>query len=89
MVDDAVRALQSQIVNEDREEINVELKASAYIPETYISGESIKLQMYKKDEQNKNIGYTVFANIEESHTSGDLLKVLKKITVGSNPFFFK
>ncbi len=48
MVDDAVRALQSQIVNEDREEINVELKASAYIPETYISGESIKLQMYKK-----------------------------------------
>lgn len=48
MVDDAVRALEGEIVNEDKEEITVELKASAYIPETYISNESIKLQMYKK-----------------------------------------
>ena len=48
MVDDAVRALEGEIVNEDREETTVELKASAYIPETYIFSEPIKLQMYKK-----------------------------------------
>jgi len=48
MVDDAVRALQGEIVNENKEETSVELKASAYIPETYIASESLKLQMYKK-----------------------------------------
>ena len=48
MVDDAVRALQGEIVNEDREESTVELKASAYIPESYISDEVTKLQMYKR-----------------------------------------
>ncbi len=48
MVDDAVRALQGEIVNDDKAEINIELKASAYIPETYIESESAKLQMYKK-----------------------------------------
>lgn len=48
MVDDAVRALKGEIVNEDSEEISVELKAAAYIPETYISSESLKLQMYKR-----------------------------------------
>lgn len=49
MVDDAVRALEGEIVNdESREEATVELKASAYIPERYISDEAIKLQMYKK-----------------------------------------
>lgn len=48
MVDDAVRALQGEIVNEEKEEITVNLKASAYIPEEYIYEESIKLQMYKK-----------------------------------------
>ena len=49
MVDDAVRALEGEIVNdESREEATVELKASAYIPERYISDEATKLQMYKK-----------------------------------------
>lgn len=48
MVDDAVRALQGEIVNENKEETSVELKASAYIPERYIASESLKLQMYKK-----------------------------------------
>lgn len=48
MVDEAVRALEGQIVNDEREEITIDIKASAYIPETYISDESSKLQMYKK-----------------------------------------
>jgi len=48
MVDDAVKALQGEIVNENKEETSVELKASAYIPESYIASETLKLQMYKK-----------------------------------------
>ena len=48
MVDDAVRALQGEIVSEDREESTVELKASAYIPQSYIADEVTKLQMYKR-----------------------------------------
>ncbi len=48
LVDDAVRALQGEIVNENREETSVELPMPAYIPEQYIEDESLKLQMYKK-----------------------------------------
>ena len=48
MVDDAVKSLQGQIVNETKEETLVELPVSAYIPQTYIDNESLKLQMYKK-----------------------------------------
>lgn len=48
MIDDAVRALEGEIVKEDKEEIVVEIKASAYIPDTYIQNETIKLRMYKK-----------------------------------------
>ena len=48
MVDDAVRALEGEIVSDDKAEITVELKAPAYIPENYIQSESVKLQMYKK-----------------------------------------
>lgn len=48
MVDDAVRALQGEIVNENKEEAAIELPVSAYIPETYIENEMLKLQMYKK-----------------------------------------
>ena len=48
MVDDAVRALQGEIVSDDREESTVELKASAYIPASYITDEVTKLQMYKR-----------------------------------------
>ena len=36
------------IVKEDREESTVELKASAYIPASYIADEVTKLQMYKR-----------------------------------------
>jgi transcription-repair coupling factor (superfamily II helicase) len=48
LVDDAVRALGGEIVNPDREESSIELDVPAYIPETYISDEFLKLHMYKK-----------------------------------------
>ncbi len=48
MVDDAVRALQGEIVNNNKEETSVEIPVSAYIPERYIENETLKLQMYKK-----------------------------------------
>ena len=48
MVDDAIRALQGEIVNERKEETSVEIPLSAYIPETYIENETLKLSMYKK-----------------------------------------
>lgn len=48
MIDNAVRALQGEIVNEEKEESSIEFPISAYIPESYIQNESLKLQMYKK-----------------------------------------
>lgn len=48
MVDNAVRALQGEIVNDREEELIIELPVSCYIPDSYISNESIKLEMYKK-----------------------------------------
>jgi len=48
LVDDAVRALGGEIVNPDREETSIEIDLPAYIPDTYISDELLKLQMYKK-----------------------------------------
>lgn len=48
MIDNAVRALQGEIVNEDKEESSIEFPLSAYIPERYIENETLKLQMYKK-----------------------------------------
>ena len=48
LVDDAVRALQGEIVNENKEEITVELMVTANIPNWYIENETLKLQMYKK-----------------------------------------
>ncbi len=48
LVDDAIRSLQGEIINENREEITVELKVTANIPGWYIENESLKLQMYKK-----------------------------------------
>ena len=55
LVDDAVRALQGEIVNENREETSVELPIPAYIPERYIEDESLKLQMYKKIAAIRNM----------------------------------
>ncbi len=48
LVDDAVRALGGEIVNPDHEESSIELPVTAYIPESYIADEVLKLQMYKK-----------------------------------------
>lgn len=48
LVDDAVKALQGEIVNENKEETSVELKVMANIPNYYIENETLKLQMYKK-----------------------------------------
>lgn len=48
LVDDAIRALKGEIVNENREEISVELMVTANIPNWYIENETLKLQMYKK-----------------------------------------
>ncbi|HVI42634.1 MAG TPA: TRCF domain-containing protein, partial [Anaerovoracaceae bacterium] len=48
LVDDAVRALGGEIVNPDREETSIEIDVPAYISDTYISDELLKLQMYKK-----------------------------------------
>ena len=48
LVDDAVRALGGEIVNPDREETSIEIDVPAYIPDSYISDEILKLQMYKK-----------------------------------------
>jgi len=48
MVDEAVRALQGEIVNDNKEETSVEIPVSALIPSYYIENESIKLSMYKK-----------------------------------------
>lgn len=48
LVDDAVRALEGEIVNPDREETSIELDVPAYIPESYISDELLKLHMYKR-----------------------------------------
>ena len=48
LVDDAIRSLQGEIINEHREEITVELMATANIPNWYIENETLKLQMYKK-----------------------------------------
>ena len=48
MIDNAVRALQGEIINEDKEEASIEFPVSAYIPKQYIENESLKLSMYKK-----------------------------------------
>lgn len=48
LVDDAVRALGGEVINPDREESSIELAVTAFIPDTYIGEEVLKLQMYKK-----------------------------------------
>ena len=48
MVDEAVRALQGEIVNPDREETSIELSVPALIPREYIYDEVTKLAMYKR-----------------------------------------
>lgn len=82
MVDDAVRELQGEIVNEDREESTVELKASAYIPDYYISDEVIKLQMYKRiasirtrDDEDEIIDELIDRFGDVPHQTINLIKI--------------
>lgn len=48
LVDDAIRSLKGEIINEASEETSVELPVAANIPDWYIEDETLKLQMYKK-----------------------------------------
>lgn len=48
LVNDAVRALNGEIVNDSKEETLVELKNAAYIPDEYIRDHTLKLHTYKK-----------------------------------------
>jgi len=48
MVEDAVKALKDGRGTAEREETTVNIHAAAYIPETYIEDEMLKLEMYKK-----------------------------------------
>lgn len=48
LVDDAVRALNGEVVDTERHEASIDINLSAYIPDTYISDEVLKLSMYKK-----------------------------------------
>lgn len=50
LVDDAIRALKGEIVKDrdQEEELAVEIRVTANIPNWYIENETLKLQMYKK-----------------------------------------
>ncbi|MDR0424478.1 MAG: transcription-repair coupling factor, partial [Clostridiales Family XIII bacterium] len=48
LVDDAVRALEGEVVNPDSEDVSFEIPVTAFIPQQYIEDEILKLQMYKK-----------------------------------------
>ena len=54
MLDNAVRALQGEIINDEREEASIEFPVSAYIPKQYIENEPLKLSMYKKIASVRN-----------------------------------
>lgn len=48
MVDNAVRALQGELITEKSEDISIEIPVSAYIPTSYIENEALKIEMYQK-----------------------------------------
>ncbi len=48
LVEDAISALKGEIVKEDYEEVSIDIKVSAYIPQNYIDDEMTKLDVYKK-----------------------------------------
>lgn len=54
LVDEAVRALRGEAPQKEREDTPVEIKVNAYISETYIPDEVMKLQMYKKIAELEN-----------------------------------
>lgn len=48
LVDEAVAALKGNIVKDEREEISIDVKLPAYIPDFYIGDEMTKLNVYKQ-----------------------------------------
>lgn len=48
MIDDAVRRLRGEKIDEDEMEITVDISTDAFISSKYISDESVKLDMYKR-----------------------------------------
>ncbi len=64
-VADAVKALQGETVNENKEETLVEIPVQAYIPDRYIEDETLKLNMYKK-----------IAGIETKENEEDIIEEL-------------
>jgi transcription-repair coupling factor (superfamily II helicase) len=48
LVDEAVRALEGEVVNPDTEDVSFEVGVPAYIPRDYIEDDMLKLQMYKR-----------------------------------------
>ncbi len=48
LVEEAVKVLKGEKPSKEKEDTSVEIKANAYIPESYIPNEMMKLQMYKK-----------------------------------------
>lgn len=48
LVEDAVKKLQGETVPDERVQASIEVNATAYIPDSYISEETLKLQMYRR-----------------------------------------
>ena len=51
MVDEAVRALKGERVHTEREEVTLDIRLTAYIPDRYIKDEQNKLEMYQRIAQ--------------------------------------
>ena len=51
MVDEAVRALKGERVHTEREEVTLDIRLTAYIPDRYIEDEQNKLEMYQRIAQ--------------------------------------
>ncbi len=62
---EAVKELQGEAVNDSSEETLVEIPVSAYIPDSYIGDETLKLHMYKK-----------IAEVETKENEEDILEEL-------------
>ncbi len=84
LVDDAVKALKGEVVNPERHEATVEIGTSAFIPDTYISDDVLKLTMYKKiaavvdEEDEKEIASELEDRFGEMPAeTRDLIKVAR------------
>ena len=84
LVDDAVRALNGEATDTKRHEANIDINMSAYIPDSYISDEVLKLSMYKKiaavetaedEEEIRNELIDRFGDIPKA--TEDLIKVAR------------